>query len=89
MSDEAKVIVNDALVVLCFRDLTDAITAHEFKARAKAKGYDLSKSQCHNMLHRATGRVRINATGKWVLTAMGYEFRKEVRIACRRLLDTV
>lgn len=72
-----KVIENDALVVLCLRNTEDRMTHHEFKVRAAARGFALSKGDCHNMLHRATGRVNTNGR-VWWLTAAGQEYRLHV-----------
>lgn len=79
------IIANDALVVLCLMDLNDSITHHHFKVRAAARGFSLSKSQCHNMLHRATGRVCYNDS-KWRLTSAGLAYREEVIETLTRLI---
>ena len=80
-----KVIENDALVVLCLLDMKDGMTHHEFKLRAAVRGFPLSKSQCHNMLHRATGRVYVHPGNKWKLTSSGMAYREET-LRCMLLL---
>jgi hypothetical protein len=78
MANQPKAIENDALVVLCLRDMEDKMTHHHFRLRAQSKGFELSKSDCHNMLHRAMGRVRPNSNNEWHLTAMGQAYRDDV-----------
>lgn len=75
-----QVIENDALVVLCLRDMNDRMTHHEFKKRAAAMGIQLTRSQCHNMLHRAMGRVSYTSGNHylWRLTAAGLLYREHV-----------
>lgn len=73
-----RVIENDAIVVLCLRDLEDSMTHHEFRVRAAVRGYTLSRSQAHNMLHRALGRVGYSDKFQWRLTAAGLAYREEV-----------
>ncbi len=88
--DQPRILANDAIVVLCLRDMVDSMSSHKFKARARAKGFELTKSQCHNMLHRAMGRVWFNKVdGEWLLTAMGWEYRREVAETLKRILVTV
>lgn len=86
MIPQAKVIENDALVVLCLTNQEDQMTHHEFKLRAKLRGHNLSKSQCHNMLHRATGRVYYTVSHHWYLTAAGMAYRTEVLTQIVKLL---
>lgn len=79
----SKVIENDALVVLCLRDMADTMSHHQFAVRARALGFTLSRSQCHNLLSRAGGRVTpIRGDGvitwTWRLTAAGLEYRLHV-----------
>jgi len=84
----AKVIENDAIVVICFRHTLEAITHHQFRLRAQKRGFDLSKSQCHNMLHRATGRVVVDAENHWRLTVSGEAYRQYVIDTVQRLLHS-
>ena len=84
MIKDPKVIENDALVVLCLQQ-GGHMTHHEFKVRAAARGISLTKSQCHNLLHRAMGRV-ITHNNKWYLTSMGAAYREEVLATMHRLL---
>lgn len=89
MKSEPKVLENDALVVLCLRDVNDTMTHHEFKVRASARGIALTRSQCHNMLHRAIGRVgywTVDGQHQWRLTSAGYEYRMEVTNTFARML---
>lgn len=78
MNDTVKILENDAIVVLCLTDMKDSMSHHEFRVRATTRGFQLSKSATHNMLHRAMGRVFINRDGKWQLTTAGLAYRDEV-----------
>lgn len=80
---------NDAIVVLALKTIHDKMTHHGFLLRAKAMGIIITRSDCHNMLHRALGRVKYTGSPKWEwsLTAAGLEYRKWVREVMRRLLD--
>ena len=82
----AKVIENDALVVLCFTGIIDEMSHHRFKEKAKSLGFNLTKSQCHNMLHRAKGRVKLVAGGGWKLTASGMSYREAVLDVIQKIL---
>jgi hypothetical protein len=84
---ESRVVENDALVVLALRSLNDSMSHHAFKVRAAALGFALSKSQCHNMLHRATGRVMCYPDGLWRITMRGWTYREHVLDTIRRLLS--
>lgn len=81
-----KILENDALVVLCLRNIEDSMTHHEFRIRAATRGFTLSRSQCHNMLHRATGRVWVTKANHWMLTAMGAAYRDEILSVLQSLL---
>lgn len=73
-----KVISNDALVVLAFGDDGIAISHHKVKRRMEdMAGYEITASDCHNMLHRAIGLVNYNQGG-WYLAERGKQYRKEV-----------
>ena len=61
------------------------MTHHQFKLRAASMGFALSKSDCHNILHRAIGRVA-SYNDNWVLTARGMAYRQEVIRAIQRVL---
>lgn len=54
------------------------MTHHEFKVRAAVRGYSLTRSQCHNLLHRAMGRITYSDKYQWRLTAAGLAYREEV-----------
>lgn len=86
---DPRVIDNDAIVVLCFRNLgetmKDTMTHHEFKVRAAQMGFVLTKSDCHNMLHRATGRV-ITDGKVWQLTTAGDVYRTHVLNVIRGII---
>lgn len=77
MKTDPKVICNDAIVVLCLKDMGDVMTHHQFKKRAEARGFNLSITDCHNMLSRATGRVYYNGR-HWTLSAGGFVYRQHV-----------
>ncbi len=80
-----KVIENDAIVVLCLQSLEDYMTHHDFKLRAANRGFTLTKSDCHNMLHRAVGRVGVD-NNNWRLTAAGWEYRRTIIETIMRVL---
>lgn len=77
---EPKVIENDAIVVLAFLTEDAILTHHSFRQRANLMGFTLSRSDCHNMLHRAMGRVKYTGHPdyEWSLTAHGIEYRRWV-----------
>lgn len=83
---DPRVLVNDAIVVLCLRDIEDHMTHHEFRVRAAARGIELDKGQCHNLLHRAMGRVWVNTFNCWMLTASGVAYRESVVEVMKMLL---
>lgn len=84
--NDPRIIDNDALVVLCLRSLSDAMTHHDLKIRASALGFDLSTSTCHNMLSRAGGRVMLYPDKKWRITVAGWTYREHVLVTLSRLL---
>ena len=86
MPSEARVIENDAIVVLCLKDTEDSMSSHEFRIRASVRGFQLTKSACHNMLHRSMGRTMLDRDSKWRLTAMGVAYREEVLIIVSNVL---
>ncbi len=86
MSLSPKYLENDALVVLCLRDTQDTMTHHEFKVRAANRGFSITRTDCHNMLHRAMGRVRLNGYNQWKLTSMGLAYRQHVLESLHQIL---
>lgn len=86
---DPKVIDNDAIVVLCLTGPDDTMTHHQFRERASKMGFTLSRSDCHNMLHRAMGRVKYTGAPayQWSLTAQGIEYRKWVLATLKDILN--
>ena len=81
-----KIVENDAIVCLCLQNRVDSMSHHEFRVRAAVRGFTLSKSQAHNMLSRAMGRVT-SIDARWKLTAMGLAYREEVVDRLKQLLS--
>lgn len=89
-----RVIENDALVVLAFPTIDTPLTHFGFREKAKALGFELTRSQSHNMLHRALGRVTYTGVSgpnqyEWRLTVQGIAYRHHVITTLNQILRFV
>lgn len=77
---------NDAIVVVCLKDMSDGMTWQDFRSRAQSLGYVFSVSECHNMLSRSIGYTNKSSNGLWVLTARGQVYRDSIVAECNSVV---